>query len=101
MPSSSQRRAIEAHRRRLAERGLRCFEVRGLEADKELIRGIARRLAANDGEAGALRADLARRMGGAEPPRVGGILAALRRSPLVGAELDFFREETPGRAAGP
>ena len=45
MPSTSQRRAIEAHRRRLAERGLGRFEVRGLEADKDLIRGLARRLA--------------------------------------------------------
>lgn len=100
MPSNSQRRAIEAHRRRLAERGLGRFEVRGLEADKELIRGIARRLATNDVEAGALRTDLARRLGGGEPPRGGGILAALRRSPLVGAELDLSREETPGRDAG-
>lgn len=100
MPSTSQRRAIDAHRRRLAERGLGRFEVRGLETDKELIRGIARRLAANDEEAGALRADLAGRIGAAEPPRVGGILAALRRSPLVGAELDLSREETPGRDPG-
>lgn len=101
MPSNSQRRAIEAHRRRLAERGLGRFEVRGLEADKELIRGIARRLAAGNAEAGALRADLARRVAdGGPPPRVGGILAALRRSPLVGAGLDLSREETPGRDAG-
>ena len=100
MPSNSQRRAIEAYRRRFAERGLERFEVRGLEADKELIRGIARRLATNDEEAGALRTDLARRVGASEPPRVGGILAALRRSPLVGAELDFAREDTPGRDAG-
>jgi hypothetical protein len=100
MPSNSQRRAIEAHRRRLAERGLGRFEVRGLEGDKELIRGIARRLAAGDAEAGALRADLARRVANGGPPRVGGILAALRRSPLVGADLDLSREETPGRDAG-
>jgi hypothetical protein len=100
MPSNSQRRAIEAHRRRLAERGLGRFEVRGLEADKELIRGIARRLAADDAEAGALRADLARRVAGGEPQSAGGILAALRRSPLVGADLDITREETPGRDLG-
>lgn len=99
MPSNSQRRAIEAHRRRLAERGLKRFEVRGLEADKELIRGVARRLAAGDAEAGTLRADLARRVTGGEPPRVGGILEALRRSPLVAADLDLTREETPGRNA--
>lgn len=100
MPSNSQRRAIEAHRRRLAERGLDRFEVRGLEADKELIRSIARRLAANDDAAGLLRADLARRIAVGEPPRVGGVLAALRRSPLVGADLDITREETPGRDVG-
>ena len=100
MASNSQRRAIEAHRRRLAERGLGRFEVRGLEADKALIRGLARRLAANDQAAGALRSELARRIAGSEPPRAGGILAALRRSPLVGAELDLTREETPGRDAG-
>lgn len=100
MPTNSQKRAIEAHRRRLTERGLGRFEVRGLEADKELIRGIARRLAANDDAAGALRAELARCVAGGEPPRLGGVLAALRRSPLVGADLDLSREETPGRDAG-
>lgn len=97
MPSNSQRRALEAHRQRLAERGLTRFEVRGLDADKELIRGIARRLAVGDTDAGALRADLARRVVGSELPRIGGILAALRRSPLVGADLDLSREQTTGR----
>ena len=100
MPSNSQRRAVEAHRQRLAERGLGRFEVRGLESDKALIRSIARRLAANDPEAGALRADLAQRVGTDKPPRVGGILAALRRSPLVGAEINLSREETSGRDVG-
>ncbi len=100
MPSNSQRRATEAHRQRLAERGLGRFEVRGLEADKDLIRGIARRLAADDMEAGVLRADLARRVTDGKPPRVGGVLAALRRSPLVDADLDLAREDTPGRDAG-
>lgn len=100
MTSSSQRRAIEAHRRRLAERGLGRFEVRGLDADKDLIRGIARRLAANDEAARTLRADLAQRINDGAPPRVGGVLAALRRSPLVGADLELAREETPGRDTG-
>jgi hypothetical protein len=100
MPSNSQKRAIEAYRRRSAERGLGRFEVRGLEADKELIRGIARRLAADSPEAEALRADLARRVAGGKTPHAGRILAALRRSPLVGADFDFSREGTRGRDVG-
>lgn len=102
MPSSSQRRAIAAHRHRLAERGLGRFEVRGLDADKALIRRLARRLAAGDEAADALRAELARRFAGGagEPPRTGGILAALRRSPLVGAELRLEREVVSGRDPG-
>ncbi len=35
----------------------------------------------------------------ADAPHKGGILAALRRSPLVGADLDLTREITPGRDA--
>ncbi|WP_342628402.1 hypothetical protein AAC691_21405 [Nguyenibacter vanlangensis] len=31
------------------------------------------------------------------PPRMGGILAALCRSPLVGADLDFARSREEGR----
>jgi hypothetical protein len=32
-----------------------------------------------------------------EPPKAGGILAALRRSPLVGADLDLSRLREEGR----
>ena len=35
-----------------------------------------------------------------EPPKKGGILAALRRSPLVGADLDIARPVTNGRKVG-
>ncbi len=100
MPSPAQTRALNAHRRRIAERGLGRFEVRGREADKDLIRDIARRLAADDAAAQRLRADLNRRLGAAEPPVAGGILAALRRSPMVGADLDLSREDLPGRDSG-
>ena len=34
---------------------------------------------------------------GGEPPTKGGILAALRRSPLVGADLDLARSRETGR----
>lgn len=97
MSNPSQKRAVQNYRQRLTERGLDRFEVMGRTQDKELIRSLAKRLADDDVEAARLRGDLARAVGG-ERPAKGGILAALRRSPLVGADLDVSREETQGRA---
>lgn len=93
---SSQRRAIRNYRSRLSKRGLARFEVLGRDADRDLIRSLARRLAEGGAEASTLRAILGRAVAG-EPPRKGGILAALRRSPLVGADLDLRREHEDGR----
>lgn len=93
---NSQSRAIRAYRARLGERGLACFEVLGREADRDLIRALARRLAQEGPEASRLRAAVSQAIAG-EPPRTGGILAALRRSPLVGADLDLQRPRETGR----
>lgn len=92
MPTPSQRAAITAHRARLAARGMTRFEVVGREQDRALIRELARRVAEEDGLADRLRAQLA---GGA--PSKGGIFAALRASPLVGADLDITRDRSEGR----
>ena len=73
MNSTPQKRALDSYRRRLGERGMARFEVLGHDADRELIRSVARRLAQD------------------------GVLAALRRSPLVRADLAITREVTPGR----
>ncbi len=94
--SSSQKRAIRNYRSRLAERGLARFEVLGLDADRDLIRSLARRLAEDGPEASRLRAAVSQSIAG-EPPKKGGILAALRRSPLVGAGLDLTRPREEGR----
>jgi hypothetical protein len=94
--SSSQKRAIQNYRSRLAERGLARFEVLGLDADRDLIRSLARRLAEDGPEASRLRAAVSQSIAG-EPPKKGGILAALRRSPLVGASLDLTRPREEGR----
>ena len=94
--SSSQKRAIRNYRSRLAERGLARFEVLGLDADRDLIRSLARRLAEDGPEASRLRAAVSQSIAG-EPPKKGGILAALRRSPLVGASLDLTRPREEGR----
>ncbi|GEP04535.1 hypothetical protein [Methylobacterium oxalidis] len=95
--SRSQRRAVRNDRSRLGARGLARFEVLGRETDRELIRSLARRLAEDTPEAEALRAVVGRSIAD-EPPRRGGILAALRRSPRVGADLDLDRPREEGRA---
>ena len=94
--SSSQRRAIKNYRSRLSKRGLARFEVLGLDADRDLIRSLARRLAEEGPEAKRLRAAVSQTIAG-EPPKKGGILAALRRSPLAGADLDLTRAREEGR----
>lgn len=92
----AQRRAIRTYRARLTERGLSRFEVLGRDADRDLIRALARRLAEDGPDAAQLRVDVSRSIA-TEAPRPGGILAALRRSPLVGAELNLTREREDGR----
>ena len=93
---SSQKRAIQNYRSRLSKRGLARFEVLGRDADRDLIRSLARRLAEDGPEASRLRAVVSQTVAG-EPPKKGGILAALRRSPLVGADLDLTRSREQGR----
>lgn len=93
---SSQTRAIQTYRTRLKARGLARFEVLGRDADRDLIRSLARRLAEGGLDAARLRVAVTQMISGS-PPRKGGILAALRRSPLVGADLDLSRERVEGR----
>lgn len=96
MDDTAQARALKNHRKRLRERGMARFDVLALDADRKLIRSLAKRLAANDPGAKSMRATLNRALA-PEKPGKGGILAALRRSPLVGADLDVTRERTHGR----
>ena len=93
---TAQKRAIQNYRSRLGERGLARFEVLGRDADRDLIRSLARRLSEDTPEASELRATVSKLIAG-DPPKPGGILAALRRSPLVGAELDLSRPREEGR----
>lgn len=93
---NSQKRAIRNYRSRLSKRGLARFEVLGLDGDRDLIRSLARKLADDGPDAADIRARLSQTISG-EPPKTGGILAALRRSPLVGSDLDFSRPQIEGR----
>lgn len=96
MGDTSQRRAIKNYRNRLAERGMARFEVVARDSDRELIRSLAKRLAEDGPEAERLRAAVSKGIAG-QPPRKGGILEALRRSPLVGADAIPHRPCEPGR----
>jgi hypothetical protein len=93
---TSQKRAPRNYRNRLCKRGLACFEVLGLDADRVLIRALARRLAESGPDAFRMRVEIKRLVSG-EPATKGGILAALRRSPLVGAGLELRRSPWSGR----
>ena len=90
MSNPSQQRAIHNYRKRLSQRGMARFEVLGLDADRDLIRSLARRLAEDSPDSARIRAVVRRTISG-EPPAKGGVLRALRRSPLVGAELNLRR----------
>jgi hypothetical protein len=96
MSTTPQKRALKRYRKRLNQRGMARFEVLGREADRELLRSLARQLAGDGPEAARIRAAARRALSG-EQPKKGGILNALRRSPLVGADLDLNRLLTPGR----
>jgi len=96
MGITPQKRALKNYRKRIAARGMARFEVLGLDADRELIRTVARQLAGNQADSARIRVELRRAVAG-EQPKKGGILAALRRSPLVGADWDFGRPAAPAR----
>ena len=95
MSNPAQKRAIKNYRRRLQKRGVARFEVLGLNADRELIRSLAKKLAQDDTEAKRIRSEVTRAV--SSTPQKGGILAALRRSPLVGSDLKVERPFDAGR----
>jgi hypothetical protein len=94
MSITAQKRAIKNYRVRLQRRGMARFEVLGLDRDRDLIRTLAKKLAEDSEEANEIRAQVAHSV---EPSQKGGILAALRRSPLVGADLKIVRPSDSGR----
>jgi hypothetical protein len=96
MGNSAQKRAIENYRSRLTERGIVRFELQALESDRDLIRALARKLTEEGPDASHLRRTIQQAVSGG-PAKLGGILGALRRSPLVGADLDLTRAREEGR----
>ena len=96
MTSRAQKRAITNYRSRLTGRGVVRFELQALEADRDLIRALARKLVEAGPDAGQIRRTVQQAVFG-ETRGPGGILAALRRSPLAGADLDLTRPRDAGR----
>ena len=95
--TTAQSRAVKSYRERLAQNAMARFEVIALDADRELIRKLAKRLATRGPEAERLRAAVRSQIGGGTVAK-GGIAAALRASPLVGADLDLERPVVDERA---
>src|SRR5215470_12985490 len=96
MASGAQKKAITNYRSRQTGRGIVRFELQALEADRDLLRALARKLVEEGPDAGQIRQTMQQAVAG-EPRKPGGILAALRRSPLVGADLDLTRPREEGR----
>lgn len=103
MDTSSRNPGERDDRRSAEQHGLAHFEVTGLDADRNLICALARRLAEPGAESAVLRKAIAAVIGTTPPAsddrssKRGGILAALRSSPLVGAGLDLTKIRHPGR----
>ena len=96
MSNSAQERALKNYRSRLSAQGIVRFELQALETDRNLIRTLARKLIEDGPETGNLRRKVQQALSG-ESAQPGGILSALRRSPLVGADLDLTRAREVGR----
>ncbi len=96
MGTAAQARALENYRKRLSTRGLARFEVLGLNSDRELIRAVARKLSENGPLAAEIRTTVQEKVA-PDTRKKGGILVALRRSPLVGVDLGLEREFLEGR----
>ena len=60
MSNSAQKRAIDNYRSRLTERGIARFEIQALDADRDLLRSLARKLTEEGPEAGRLRRTIRR-----------------------------------------
>lgn len=95
MSDTAQRHALRNYRSRLNKRGVATFEVQGLEADRELIRALAPRLAEGGPASIPMRATV-NQLVAAGAPLKGRILMALRRSPFADADLHISRERPTG-----
>ena len=98
--NEAETRATGSRRTRPERRGLKRFGPVARGAGREPLRALLRRLAEGGPEADRARAAVRAPVAG-EPPKPGGILSALRRSPPVGAGPDFLQPRVEGRKFDP
>jgi hypothetical protein len=96
MGTPAQKRAVQNYRTGLAERGLSRFEVVARDEDRELIRSLAKKLADDGPEAERIRRAVTP-VDQTYVPKKGGIIEALRNSPLVGSGVRFKRSNDHAR----
>jgi hypothetical protein len=94
--TSAHNRAVRNYRAGLAKRGLARIEVVARDADRELIRALARQLAEDGPEAARIRKAVGP-PDARHAPRKGGVIEALRRSPLIGSGVQFKRSKDTSR----
>jgi hypothetical protein len=87
---------VKTHRKRLRQRGIARFEVQARVGDKGLLRELAKRLAEGGEGSNRLRQLITASVHEAGDEE-GAIWRALRRSPLVGVDLDLRRDRVEPR----
>ena len=90
MANPVQKKTAQAQRPPQGGRDVARLSVQVPGGDRELIQALARKLTQEGPEAAKVRAALRNALDDG-PKGTSTILAALRRSPLVGADLDFSR----------
>jgi hypothetical protein len=95
--ANAQERATKAYRARLDDEGLGRFEMIAPKEDQELLRGLARLMSRDEAKRQMFRRWAAETLGLVQNGRKGGVVAALRKSPLVGVDLDVSRSTDDAR----
>ena len=96
MGSLAQNKALKTYRQKIEQRGLVRFEIMAPESDRSILREVAISLTRGGANADKIRGTLRDVLSDENETR-GSIYFALRRSPLVSAELKIKRSRGGGR----
>ncbi len=99
MSSAGGHKRLTRHRARVAAAGGQRVEVTVPRDDVRLVKAVASALRGGDEEAARIRAALEPILASPKAQTGAELVAFLRSSPLVGAELEPERDPSAGRAA--